>query len=210
MKGITFKECKEQLKNFEGNLIFGYYGAHPRVEEEFMSFTELELCEALEEEFASNVVMVSDNFYESDYDNLVNSYNFMADGIFQLRRYKKQYITSIQFHRYGDTRCNYTDEIYITSEYDDFDDIYEVLIGLCKSHTFEYKGLEVTISTHPLREGGVFDVSIYSTFSGEENSQHEDLCDIYLSDSDTPEELEECLKNEQQFQELVDYFLKGE
>lgn len=206
MKGITFKECKEQLTNFEGNLIFGCCKAHPRVEEEFMSFTELELCEALEEEFAGNVVMVFDNFYESDYDNLVNSYNFMADGIFQLRRYKKQCITSIQFHRYGDTRCNYTDEIYITSEYDDFDDIYEVLIGLCKSHTFEYKGLEVTISTHPLREGGVFDVSICSNVSGEE----EDLYNIYLSDSDTPEELEECLKNEQQFQELVDYFLKGE
>lgn len=206
MKGITFKECKEQLKNFEGNLIFGYYGAHPRVEEEFMRFTELELCEALEEEFASNVVMVSDNFYESDYDNLVNSYNFMADGIFQLRRYKKQCITSIQFHRYGDARCNYTDEIYIKSEYDGFDDIYEVLIELCKTHTFEYKGLEVTISTHPLREGGVFDVSICSNVSGEE----EDLYNIYLSDSDTPEELEECLKNEQQFQELVDYFLKGE
>lgn len=206
MKGITFEECKEQLTNFNGNLIFGYYEAHTRVEEEFMSFTELELCEALEEEFAGSVVMVSDNFDVSDYDNVVNSYNFMADGIFQLRRYSKQCITSIQFHRYGDVRCNYTDEIYITSEYDGFEDIYEVLIGLCKTHTFEYKGLEVTISTHPLREGGVFDVSICD----KEHYQYEDLYDIYLSDSDTPEELEECLKNEQQFQELVDYFLKGE
>lgn len=206
MKGVTFEECKEQLTNFEGDLIFGYYEAHPRIEEEFMSFTELELAKALEEEFSGNVVMVSDNFDEADYDDYVNSYNFMADGIFLLRRYKKQCITSIQFHRYGDARGNYTDEIYITSEYDGFDDIYEVLIGLCKTHTFEYKGLEITVSTHPLREGGVFDVSI----SGEENSQYEDIYDIYLSDSDTPEELEECLKNEQQFQELVEYFLSGE
>ena len=210
MKGITFEECKEQLTNFDGNLIFGYYEAHPRIEEEFMSFTELELCEALEAEFADRVVMVADDFDESDYDNYVNSYNYMADGIFLLRRYKKQCITSIQFHRYGDARCNYTDEIYVTSECDDFEDIYEVFLNMAKYYTFEYKGLEVTVSTTPLDEGGVFDISVFGLIKGSDIEHYEEIYSVYLYDTDTPEEIEKSVIEEKQFQELIEYFLSGE
>ena len=88
--------------------------------------------------------------------NCGNSYNWQSylnheiDYTIYKDFEKDVFYIELKVHRYGDVRCNYSDNVYLEFNHDD--DFFEVLIDVCKNIEVEMDGKQYILSINALSD----------------------------------------------------------
>jgi hypothetical protein len=92
-----------------------------------------------------------------DYVEAKNSYNWNGNVDHDLQWYvvevnKRKYMI-LSFHRYGDVRCNYTNEVVLSYDDIDADDFYNAIFESDKHDTLEVDGVAYNFQVSAVNEG---------------------------------------------------------
>ena len=175
---LKAKKIIRDLKNLKGNKYFGVYEAQNKFESKNLYISELDIVRGL-----ADYEIDFEKIYKADFEDVVygdavgnymqidldykdacdNSYNWCSQVTFDYRQIQvidkhgdeHEYI-AIKFHRYGDVRGNYTDDMILDMDMDSF---YETIMEVTSVYaSVKYKGNEYCISTNAFKESCLFDI----------------------------------------------------